>query len=104
MFFSTWIFGSISFFSISSCARDARAAGLHHGAVVGGARRVLLRLALADLLFEPIELGLAIERVADLLLAVELHQQIAGPDGLARRGRASVMTRVLLFCPASREW
>ena len=78
------------------------AAGLHHGAVVGRSGGVFHRLPLTDLLVEIVQLGLAIERVAELILAVEFDQHIARLDG--RAGVTSrIMTSVLLFCPAKRE-
>ena len=82
MFFSAWIFGSMSFFSISSCARCSALSACFKRAVVGGDGGVLLRPPLADLLLEIVQLGLLVERVADLLLAVELDEQIAGMHGL----------------------
>ena len=47
-------------------------------AVVVGAGGALLRLALGDLLLEILQLGAPVERVLDLVLAIELDDQIAG--------------------------
>ena len=46
-------------------------------AVVLRRGRALLRLALADLLLEVLELGAPVERVGELLLAVELDDEVA---------------------------
>src|SRR6185503_4335402 len=57
-----------------------RALRLRERAVVAGARRHFLGLALLDLLLEVGQLGAPIQRVAQLLLAIELDQRIARLD------------------------
>ena len=77
VFFSAWIFGSISFLTISSCARPMAlcACSSSLSSFARAARR--FRFLLLDLLLEIVELDPAVERVLELILAIELDEQIA---------------------------
>ena len=86
----------MSFLTSSSLAFDARC-GLHHRAVVAGAVGHFLRLPLADLLLEIDEVGLPIEGVAQLILAIEFDQHVAGPDGRAGMNQAHDDERVVVL-------
>ena len=79
-----------------------RALGERHLAVVVRPRGALLRFALRDLLLEILQLGAAIERVLDLILAIELDNQIARADGDCRARTSLVMTSEFEFGPDSR--
>ena len=77
MFFSAWIFGSISFLTISSCARPSALSAciISLSSLARAAPR--LRLLLLDLLLEIVELDAAVERALQLILAVEFDDQVA---------------------------